>query len=408
MLPYRLLPFGPLLTLLLCVLSFFGMTPAGIGQAFASPVSQAYQSYQINSGDTLWLLSQRYSAATGEIRALNRLSSDTLHSNQTITLPVLLEGSNILYKVQQGDTLFLISSRVRRSVEAIRAASNLNGDTIFWGQTLRIPAAREGGQLYVVKAGDSLFNLSQRFGVSVDRLAEFNRLNSNQLLAGQIIEVPGTISTTPPAAAPSAPPPPPATGLPVHRVQTGETLFSIAARHQTTANAIYVTNRLNVEYLMPGQPLYIPVGRQQPVQVAGPRGEQRPGFGELLNWEWARWIYNPGAVATVTDLQTGLRWRIRHLGGSSHADSEPLTAADTRIMRQAFGGQWSWNARAVLLEVNNRVLAASMNGMPHGIQTISNNNFPGHFCLYFFNSRTHNTNTVSPEHQAMVLRAAGR
>ncbi|MEW6662699.1 MAG: LysM peptidoglycan-binding domain-containing protein [Bacillota bacterium] len=408
MAPYRLPPFSRLLASLLCVFLFFGMSPYGIGQAFASIVSQAYQSYQINGGDTLWLLSQRYSASTSDIRTLNRLTTDALHNNQTIMLPVLLEGTNILYRVQPGDTLFLISNRVKRSIDAIKAASNLKSDMLFSGQTLRVPAAREGAQLYVAKAGDSLFNIGQRFGVSVDRLVDFNRLNSSQILAGQIIEVPGTGSAPPPAAPPPAPSPPPSAGLPVHRVQTGETLSSIAARYQTTVNAIYVTNRLNVDYLMVGQPLYIPVGNQQPVQVAGPRGEQRPGFGELLDWEWARWIYNPGSTATVTDLQTGLRWRIHHLGGSNHADSEPLTAADTRIMKQAFGGQWSWSARAVLLEVNNRVLAASINGMPHSIQTISNNDFPGHFCLYFFNSRTHTTNTIPPDYQAMVLKAAGR
>jgi LysM repeat protein len=399
LIPNRL-PFQLLVSLLsvLLVISLYGN-----GHASAATASRAYQSYQVNSGDTLWVLSQRYNTTVSEIRTLNGLTN--LHSNQSLILPVLLEGSNILYRVQPGDTLFSISQRVQRSIDAIRAASNLRSDMIFPGQTLRIPAARAGAQLYVVRAGDTLFRLTQGFGISLDRLISFNRLNSIQILAGQIIEVPGAGLAPPPAAPPL---PPRSAGLLVHRVQIGETLFSIAARYQTTVNAIFVTNRLNVSNLMVGQPLYIPVGSQQPVQVAGPTGERRPGFGELLDWEWARWIYNPGSIATVTDVETGLRWRIRHLGGSNHADSEPLTAADTRIMRQAFGGQWSWNARAVLLEVNNRVLAASINGMPHDIETILNNDFPGHFCLYFFNSRDHTTNTVQADHQAMVLRAAGR
>ena len=121
---------------------------------------------------------------------------------------------------------------------------------------------------------------------------------------------------------------------------------------------------------MPGQPLYIPTDRTEPVAVAGPRGKQKPGYGEFLAWEWARWIYNVGAIATITDLDSGLSFRVRHLGGSNHADSEPLTAADTAIMKQIFNGRWTWDTRAILLKVGGRVLAASMAGMPHSVETI--------------------------------------
>jgi hypothetical protein len=48
-----------------------------------------------------------------------------------------------------------------------------------------------------------------------------------------------------------------------------------------------------------------------------------------------------------------------------------------------------------------------MYGQPHGLQTIYNNNFQGQFCLYFYNSRSHNTNAIIPNHQNNVLKAAG-
>ncbi|MBC7345701.1 MAG: hypothetical protein H5U03_09840, partial [Clostridia bacterium] len=114
-----------------------------------------------------------------------------------------------------------------------------------------------------------------------------------------------------------------------------------------------------------------------------------------------------GCVATVIDFDTGKTFEVRHLGGSNHADSEPLTPEDTAVMKSLFGGQWSWQKRAILLVVGNRTLAASMSGMPHGVESITDNEFPGHFDLYFLDSRTHNTNSLDPEHQAMVLKAAG-
>lgn len=114
-----------------------------------------------------------------------------------------------------------------------------------------------------------------------------------------------------------------------------------------------------------------------------------------------------GSPATVTDVRTGLAFQIKRRGGTNHADSEPRTAADTAIMNRAYNGSWSWTPRPVIVSINGRDMAASMNGMPHGGQLIRDNNFSGHFCIHFKNSRTHNTNSISSRHQAAVKEAAG-
>ncbi|CEP67607.1 LysM domain [Moorella glycerini] len=354
--------------------------------------------YQVRQGDSLWLLAQRYGATVAAIQQLNKLPGDALVPGQVLYLPVTLQDSNYKYTVQRGDTLYLISLRTGRSIAAIQAASNLAGDTLYPGQTLLIPLARSGATIYQVQPGDNLYLIARRFNLTVTELSRFNNLPSDLIMVGQVMEIP-------PAPAPQPQPVEPE--LPVYRVVAGDTLSTIAQRFNTTVRAIYDTNRLNSDILMPGQPLYIPVSRTEPVPVAGPRGKQKPGYGEFLDWEWARWIYNVGAVATITDLDSGLSFRVRHLGGSNHADSEPLTAADTATMKQIFNGRWSWDTRAILLKVGDRVLAASMAGMPHSVETILDNDFPGHFDVYFWNSRSHNTNEIQPQHQANVLRAAG-
>ena len=62
-------------------------------------------------------------------------------------------------------------------------------------------------------------------------------------------------------------------------------------------------------------------------------------------------------------------------------------------------GHWSWKRRPVLVKYNGHVYAASMNGMPHGTQTISGNNFDGHFCIHFYGSKTHGSKKVDAMHQ---------
>jgi len=75
-------------------------------------------------------------------------------------------------------------------------------------------------------------------------------------------------------------------------------------------------------------------------------------------------------------------------------------------MKKIYGGKWSWARRAIVVEVDGYRIAASMNGMPHGGQAISGNNFDGQFCIHFLNSRTHGSDRVDPDHQAAIKKAA--
>lgn len=111
-----------------------------------------------------------------------------------------------------------------------------------------------------------------------------------------------------------------------------------------------------------------------------------------------------GAVFTVKDVATGKTFQVKRWAGSSHADSEPLTRDDTAIMKDIYGGSWSWTRRAILVSYNGHVYAASMNGMPHGTST-RDNGFDGHFCIHFTGSKTHGSDRVDEDHQAAVQKA---
>lgn len=117
-------------------------------------------------------------------------------------------------------------------------------------------------------------------------------------------------------------------------------------------------------------------------------------------------IFAKGVDATITDVETRLTWRERRRGGTNHADVQPLTKEDTAKLKKAYGGKWSWNRRAIWVTINGVTYAASMNGMPHGGSSIKDNNFDGHHCIHFTNSRTHCSNKVCPKHQAAIKKAA--
>lgn len=363
-----------------------------ITPAFAETTS-AVQQYFVTKGDTLWLLAERYGTTVDKLTGWNPQAQSGLLQGQALLLPVYLENGSICYTVQKGDTLYLISSRTNRSINEIKQAGSLTSDALVPGQKLYLPVARTGLSYYLVKSGDMLWSIAKNHNVSLENLMATNRLSSSSIFTGQILEVPGQNQTSD-------------NNVSLYRVKSGDYLSVVAQKFGTTSNLIYQTNKLHSDILMPGQPLFIPKGREA-VQVEGPIGLKKAGKGEFLPWNWARWVYNNGATATIIDYQTGKKFQVRYMGGSNHADSEPLTAQDTAIMASLFPNGWSWSTRPILLQIGTRTLAASIAGMPHDVQTIANNNFNGHFDLYFYNSTSHNTNAIQPNHQNNVLQAAG-
>ena len=140
------------------------------------------------------------------------------------------------------------------------------------------------------------------------------------------------------------------------------------------------------------------------------KGAAVPAKGTAREMDWwksdIQTKFPRGGTATVTDVDTGLAWKEQRRGGTNHADVQPVTAADTAALKQAYGGTWSWNRRAIFVTIDGENYAASMNGMPHGGGSITDNDFNGHHCIHFTNSRTHGSNRVCALHQAAIKKAA--
>ncbi len=126
----------------------------------------------------------------------------------------------------------------------------------------------------------------------------------------------------------------------------------------------------------------------------------------LLNWfkGGSEWL-NKGARFTVVDVRTGLSFRARRFGGWYHADCEPITASDSAVIKKAAGGSWTWNRRPIWVVYDGKVVAASMHSMPHMSETITSNNFNGHFCIHLFGSKVHENSRECPRHQKCVQEA---
>jgi len=124
---------------------------------------------------------------------------------------------------------------------------------------------------------------------------------------------------------------------------------------------------------------------------------------EILDWfsDDVSRLIPKNARFMIKDIRTGRTFYARRWSGFNHLDAEPARAEDTATLKKILGGSWSWDRRPILIQYNNHIYAASMNGMPHGTTTI-NTGFDGHFCIHFRNSMTHETGVVDAEHQKAV------
>ncbi|MEH7381567.1 hypothetical protein V7138_13990 [Bacillus sp. JJ1533] len=128
---------------------------------------------------------------------------------------------------------------------------------------------------------------------------------------------------------------------------------------------------------------------------------------EMVPWDMVNEILPRKSFFTIIDVETGLQFRVQRRAGSRHADVQPLTIEDTKIMKKIYNGKWSWKRRAIIVKYGDQMIAASMHGMPHGAGALKNG-FPGHFCVHFLGSTTHRSNEPDIAHKLMLLKAGGK
>ncbi len=111
-----------------------------------------------------------------------------IHQNVPMPEP---DDSVINYVVKAGDTLWLIAQRYNTTVEAIQRLNGLSGTLLSIGQILKIPVSGSAPYFeYTVRPGDTLWLIARKFGTTVDDIKRLNGLSGNLLNIGQILKIP--------------------------------------------------------------------------------------------------------------------------------------------------------------------------------------------------------------------------
>lgn len=227
------------------------------------------QTYTVKAGDTLYGISNQYGVSVTDLTNINNIRGTTLQIGQVLTIPSTSgtnPNTTFVYTVKKGDSLYSIARKYDTTVNELIKLNNLKSNTLSIGQQLRIPEMyTPADQMtlpefinYTVKKGDSLYSIAKANNIDVDTLIKDNSLSSNTLSIGQNLKIRvmdgGVIEEcigpdyTPPDTQPTI----------TYTVKKGDSLYKIANAYNTSVTAIMNLNNLTTNNLSVGQQLKIP------------------------------------------------------------------------------------------------------------------------------------------------------
>lgn len=243
-----------------------------VGQVLKIPTSSGSNPntmfmYTVKSGDSLYSIARKYNTTVSALKDLNNLTTNNLTIGQILRIPEMYTKEEemvlpnyINYTVKKGDTIYSIARNNNISVDTLVSDNSLSNNNLTIGQVLKIRTPKEdvveecfgpnytppqdtNTITYIVKRGDSLYSIANKYNTSVSTIKSLNNLSSNSLSIGQSLKIPSNTNNQ--------------SSNNTYIVKSGDNLYSIARTFNTTVNSIKTKNNLKNNLLSIGQKLII-------------------------------------------------------------------------------------------------------------------------------------------------------
>lgn len=220
-----------------------------IGVPYKAPNGLITNTYVVQKGDTLYSIANKLGTTVSELKKENNLTSNTLQIGEVLLIPTkeIYEEEENIYIVKKGDSLYSIANKYNTTVEELKRINNLTSNILSIGQVLKLPSDKannvekeENTISYTVQKGDSLYSIARKYDTTIDRIKDLNNLTTNLLSIGQVLLIPTdtNLETT-------------------YTVKKGDSLYSIAKKYNTTVDRLKQLNNLTSNLLSIGQILIV-------------------------------------------------------------------------------------------------------------------------------------------------------
>ena len=191
------------------------LLPIGVSDRFITQLESLdtsdlvrWDRYKIRRGDNLSRIASRYKIEVVVLKEINGMESDLIIAGKEIMVP---RGSawaskqnprEQTYNVQKGDTLWNISRKFRVSIEDVALWNELdiekplqiNQEIKIFSRYERIrqdvPSKELRTMLYPVKSGDTISRIASKFEISAEQIKEWNELEDvSRIFPGQVLKL---------------------------------------------------------------------------------------------------------------------------------------------------------------------------------------------------------------------------
>lgn len=256
--------------------------------------------YKVKKGDNLGEVAAKYDVSVAEVKKWNRIKGTNIGlgdnlkiiknervvttvrkevktdkavaENKPQTALVALDSktnenqnTDGIYEVQKGDNLFSIAKKYNVSIEDLKKWNNLNDLNVQQGSKLALANTIENDKAedskfieYKVQKGENIISIARKYNVMVEQIREWNALESNILKAGTTINIlKQAVAITETKQSKNDVVSSENEDVKLYYVKKGDSLFSIAKKHNVTASDIKKWNGIKSESLKPGMKLKI-------------------------------------------------------------------------------------------------------------------------------------------------------
>lgn len=180
------------------------------------PSGSSNSTHRVQKGETLYSISRKYGVTVADLRSWNNISStDVLQYDQILNIGSSTKNSSTkttpndsdfgepgevenatkiseeTHVVKAGETLFSISKKYGTTVASLQGLNSLLSTDISVGQRLRVRAAANYSSptSHTVTKGETLYSISKKYGITVANLKSWNNLSTNAIFVGQKLRV---------------------------------------------------------------------------------------------------------------------------------------------------------------------------------------------------------------------------
>ncbi|MFI5237533.1 MAG: LysM peptidoglycan-binding domain-containing protein, partial [Ignavibacteriales bacterium] len=231
--------------------------------------------HKIKNGETIGGIAEEYRVSASNIRGWNNLTSDKIIAGTTLKIysstttktvketdshETELTSESITHQIQPGETIIGISEDYGVSIDDIKRWNNLSSSKIVAGKTLiiysngnvlkktntTVAENKNDASTHKVKKGETLGGIAEKYRVSMASIQKLNNINGNKIIIGQELKIPKSSDISSQQSKDG-----------YHIVDSGETLYSIAIKYNTSVQKIKKINNLSSSKIIVGQKLKV-------------------------------------------------------------------------------------------------------------------------------------------------------